>query len=322
MAQVDGRSGFGTLLEQADLPLLRGARAAAALAECGILELADAAAARDAAGLAPGSASRSSGPEARRGGSVFPQGPLSSSGPAGPRGVLSPSASGSMVEHYDRMHALLTGADHYTTLGIEPSATAEQVRGAYYRLAKEIHPDRFLTSPLDVLHKKMEELFTQILNAYKELHDPAAREHYDRERLASGTGKKVTLSEQREMARQNFLRGRALLELGKKNEALQFLQNAVEMEPNHASYRRILADVLVQNPRVRREAEEHYLKAIELEPAHGGNYLRLSELYEKIGEEAKAIQSLQECLKWDSGNARASTALQRLRTRPGAAARK
>jgi len=63
---------------------------------------------------------------------------------------------------------------HYSTLELTPSATDEDIRAAYRRLAKRYHPD---TNPDD---PKAEERFKQVAAAYKVLSDPKARLRYER----------------------------------------------------------------------------------------------------------------------------------------------
>lgn len=220
-----------------------------------------------------------------------------------------PDAVSGDVRYYQQMYDLLIGADFYKTLSVDHDASPEDVRRAYYHLAKEIHPDRFLASPLDVLHGKMEELFAQVLEAYNTLASPDARARYDTERAQSGAAPKVTTSDQAMLAKQNFVRGRMLVDENKPAEALKFLQNAVDIEPNKPEYQRLLAQVQAKNPRLRREAEAHFLKAIELDPARADTYLQLGLLYRRLGEPEKAITRLRECLKWDPANPEAGSAL-------------
>lgn len=60
---------------------------------------------------------------------------------------------------------------HYQTLGIEPRATAEQIRRAYRELAKQHHPDTGA--------KGNEKTFAAIAAAYEVLAEPAKRREYD-----------------------------------------------------------------------------------------------------------------------------------------------
>jgi DnaJ-class molecular chaperone len=64
--------------------------------------------------------------------------------------------------------------DPYKTLGVAKDATAEQIRSAYRKLAKQHHPDM---NPGD---KKAEEAFKKASSANDILSDPEKRARYDR----------------------------------------------------------------------------------------------------------------------------------------------
>lgn len=68
-------------------------------------------------------------------------------------------------------------ASHYETLGIESDAPVEDVRAAYTRLVKVVHPD----------HGGGAALFRAVREAYEELSDPARRAAYDAS-LSAGAG--------------------------------------------------------------------------------------------------------------------------------------
>ncbi len=63
--------------------------------------------------------------------------------------------------------------DYYEVLGVTKSATEEEIRKAYRRLAIKYHPDR---NPGD---KEAEEKFKEAAEAYDVLHDPQKRQQYD-----------------------------------------------------------------------------------------------------------------------------------------------
>lgn len=64
--------------------------------------------------------------------------------------------------------------DYYEILGVDRSATVEQIKKAYKNLAKRYHPDR---NPDD---KEAEEKFKEISEAYAVLSDKEKRAQYDR----------------------------------------------------------------------------------------------------------------------------------------------
>jgi len=64
--------------------------------------------------------------------------------------------------------------DLYEVLGVERDASADDIKRAYRKLARKLHPD---TNPDD---PTAEAQFKEVAQAYEVLSDPAARERYDR----------------------------------------------------------------------------------------------------------------------------------------------
>lgn len=75
--------------------------------------------------------------------------------------------------------------DHYRVLGVERTATQEEIKRAYRRLARQLHPDANRDDP------QTEERFKQVTHAYEVLSDPDKRGRYDTygdERAVPGFG--------------------------------------------------------------------------------------------------------------------------------------
>lgn len=65
-------------------------------------------------------------------------------------------------------------ADPYTLLGVSRTATEADIKKAYRKLAKELHPDRNTDNP------KAAEKFSQVTSAYDLLSDKDKRARFDR----------------------------------------------------------------------------------------------------------------------------------------------
>src|SRR3982750_1194715 len=69
--------------------------------------------------------------------------------------------------------ALMEFKDYYTTLGVSKTASEKEIKQAYRKLARKLHPD---VNPGD---KAAESKFKEINEAYEVLGDPAKRKKYD-----------------------------------------------------------------------------------------------------------------------------------------------
>lgn len=72
----------------------------------------------------------------------------------------------------------------YEILQVDPTSSTEEIKSSYYRLAKQLHPDK------NRLKQSSSSSFNQVLEAYKILSDPEKRRDYDMLNKESSAGKK------------------------------------------------------------------------------------------------------------------------------------
>jgi len=65
----------------------------------------------------------------------------------------------------------------YTTLGVKTTASAKEIKLAYYKLAKKYHPDFNPGDGKD--QEKAADMFKKILKSYEVLSNPISRQAYD-----------------------------------------------------------------------------------------------------------------------------------------------
>lgn len=182
-------------------------------------------------------------------------------------------------------------SDYFDALGVDRKSDSAAVRRAYYRLAKEYHPDRYLGSGLSrEMGLKINEMFQYITQAYTVLSDPATRNDYLDE-MINGPKKKIDINQVIE-AEAAYQEGRALLKVRRFATAAKILKKAVELSPEEPEYMTSFAWALFKSapekPEIRHQALEILLASRELNPGSDQTHLYLGHVYQAQGKERQA----------------------------------
>lgn len=220
------------------------------------------------------------------------------------------------AEKLRELSARLATASHYEVLSVDAGASEQDIRAAYHAQARELHPDRFQSPAFSEEVRAMaERVFARINQAYLTLRDAASRAEYDETLGKKKSSKpKSTEAETRETAEALYREGRSLLAAGDFAAAVERLKGAVWLRPDQASYNYLLGIAESEIPKLRKSAEQHLLRAIELEDLSADSHLALAKLYLKVMLPRKAEQQLQQALRWDPHNAEALKLVQQLKT--------
>jgi curved DNA-binding protein CbpA len=218
-------------------------------------------------------------------------------------------------------------ANYYELLNIPISAPSDEIKKSYYALAKKYHPDHFHQSVAADLKSALDSIFAVLSQAYDTLKVPATRASYDAritktasEDRSPFTGEKSVSSQpaaagtpQQKLADLNYRQGRGHYEQQDYWSSTQAFRQSVRMEPENPRYRYWLGMSLTRNPKWRREAEEHFLKAISIEQFNSVHYVGLASLYKEVGMLKRAENQLKQALQISPGDKAAVEALQTLR---------
>jgi curved DNA-binding protein CbpA len=248
--------------------------------------------------------------------------------PPAPREPLRPELSPEALRFATEMqakHAALSEATLYQILDVPPNAKLEAIKSAYFRLAKQLHPDHLAGLRVADPDGVYGALYFKVKNAYEVLSNEAERRRYDfgleqaaarPPAAAPGAGEEKRKEEPSrtfspdEMARIHFGNGERALSEHRYHDAVEELRAAIRHDPARAEYHRLLGRALAKNPKWRKQAEEHLWKALELNRFDSHSYLELGELYEESGLSTRARKMFEEAIAIDPDNLRARERLE------------
>ena len=225
-------------------------------------------------------------------------------------------------------------ANFYEIIELPATAGTNEIKEAYYALARRYHPDRFHLKSGTRLHAKISSAFARITQAYETLTDPNARLAYDRamersrqfsESVAkqSKAGPSAEATDDFEFepsasetetgrAEYNFREGFGALQQGRINAAITYLAAASRLAPQEARYRAYYGRALAASEKTRRLAENEIQAAVRLDPANAVFRTMLAELYFELKFHRRAQTEVDRALALDPNNALAHSLLRKL----------
>jgi curved DNA-binding protein CbpA len=225
-----------------------------------------------------------------------------------------------LITEMEEMALRFENANVYAILSVKTDASQVEIQAAYHELAKRFHPDRFQSKDFSVQDRvKAEQLFTSINTAYTILRDPQTRAGYDETRLAkeseldAALKSKAAKSEEEAQVEALFQEGRASVARRDFKKAVEQLKNCVWFNPKKANYNYYLGMAESEIPELRKSAEQHLLKAIELENMSADSHLALAKLYINVMLPRKAEIQVNEALRLDPQNVESLKLLNELR---------
>lgn len=216
----------------------------------------------------------------------------------------------------------LSKKDFYSLLGISSKVAGPEIKAAYYKLARQFHPDRFYGIDDPVLKEKIDVIFSTINIAYETLKNSSSRTQYDNKPPSERGITTLTYGSNATVVSPGLSVGqiaedyyhRAAKSYQSKNyyEAVQYLRSATQISPEVAKYWTQLGVVLSKNEQWRKEAEDSFHRAAEIDPSNAENHLYLAFLYKNSGLKLRAKKCFMNVLRLDPKNDVALTEIQEL----------
>lgn len=249
----------------------------------------------------------------------------------------------------------IQNANALEILGVSDKPTPEEVKQAYFKLAKEFHPDRYHDRPA-VVKLKAQEIFKSIQAAYERLDTQEKIDEYlaamESEKVKAGEAKPEEISVKDEKRREllkKVIEAEAAFQEAEKHiisqkwlEAAKAVKRALSLQPDEPEYMATLgwalynladqvAEGKVKIPEelgiapdadLRFVAREYINRAIESNPKLDRGYLYLGYIYKRQGLKDMAKRQFEKAIICNPSNAEAQRELRMIKLEAQAAKRK
>ncbi|MFQ3580701.1 DUF4388 domain-containing protein [Chloracidobacterium validum] len=226
-----------------------------------------------------------------------------------------------------------TTNDPHEILGVSPHATRDEIRDAYYRLAKDFHPDRHLNATLET-RRQVDAVFARVTEAYEAIRDggqkptvlspmpltavtPSPRGSAPLPPPTSPALAGETTAQREARAEKAFQDARAKIANRDFVGAVTLLREAVTLNPDAARYHLLLGTTLAAHPKMQRDAENALKKAAELDQFNTAPLVALGQLYARAGMNIQAEKMFNEALRLDPDSKVARKGLEAIKSTKG-----
>ncbi len=189
--------------------------------------------------------------------------------------------------------------DHYRVLQVWPTASEDQIKKAYFNLAKLHQPDVVGKGEGEGGEDSSVD-FKAINEAYAVLSDAAKRREFD-ERLKKqgGGGAQAVQEKDVRSAQLAYEQARTAMRHNRYDKAVVLLKSAIKYDVSNPAYHSWYGFALgALNTRLH-EARDVCKKALEMEFYNADYHANLGFVYQQAGLKSTASECFREALKWD-----------------------
>ena len=184
----------------------------------------------------------------------------------------------------------MSSPNPYELLEVSPLATAEEIKSAYLRLAKQWHPDRFAGEE----KAKAEQRFREINEAYTAVKDPSRRAAVPMPVAKSPDNAFAPAAPppQERTAQDWYDEAKTAFDQNDTGKALALVQYAIRKDGRQAPYL-VLQGQVFERMGDARKALKSYESSLALNPKDADTLIRMADLYAAEGLHARGEASLQ-----------------------------
>jgi DnaJ-domain-containing protein 1 len=207
-----------------------------------------------------------------------------------------------LIAKIEKLYGNYGKMSYYEILGIQKNAAVEEIKRAYFKLAKEFHPDLHFNLQRD-MKKKLLEVFIYMTNAYLTLRDPQKRKTYRPSDDCTHVNQENPM-QNKEIAESKFSEGQSKFRKQAFEKAANLFASAIYFDNSVAKYYFFYASSLIQLNK-QREALEALKKALDLKPLDADILAEMGHVYSSLGFPLRAQGYFKKVLAKDPSHKRA-----------------
>ncbi|MFA4829479.1 MAG: DUF4388 domain-containing protein [Thermodesulfovibrionales bacterium] len=212
-----------------------------------------------------------------------------------------------VIDRIENMYNSYERLGYYGVFGVKEWAAHDDIKKAYYKVAKEFHPDMHFNLESDDLKAKLNAIFSFVTQAYTTLSDPEKRKQYDKQL----SHKSVRTASNEELAKEKFGEGTKKFAAHDLTQALELFGQAAYLHNSIAKYHYYYGLTLNKLGRLK-EAEKAVQRALKIEPANADYLAEAGHIYLSLGFQGRAKTTFEAALKLSPAHQRAKEGIMSL----------
>jgi tetratricopeptide (TPR) repeat protein len=207
-----------------------------------------------------------------------------------------------IIEKIEIMYAKCKNANNYDLLGVQKGAADHEIRKAYYKAAKEFHPDLNFSLSKD-MKNKLVEIFTYMTNAYLSLKEAEKRTQNESSAEPRQPGP-ARVIQNPEIAKAKFIEGKRTYKRGDCEDAAHCFASAIYFDKSVPLYHYYYGCSLAKLGKWK-DAVKVLNEYLELNPNSSDALAELGHIYIKLHFPLRAKGYFNKAMQLDPANKRA-----------------